>query len=56
MDDLSIILKGIIKIIKNFFPAVAFLTVGLPVLAYIEKVDKQPKKKRPYRRPPKKVQ
>ena len=40
MDDLSIILKGTIKIIKYFFPIVLFTIIGLAYIYQDEKRDK----------------
>ena len=40
MDNLSIILKGIIKIIKNFFPAFLFTVIGLAYIGWDERRDR----------------
>ena len=40
MDDLLIILKGAIKIIKYFFPVFLFIVVGLAYIYQDEKRDK----------------
>lgn len=44
MDDLLIILKGTIKIIKNFLPAFLFTVIGLAYIYLDEKKDKNKKK------------
>ncbi len=53
MDDLLIVLKAIIKIIKYFFPAFLFTVIGLAYIYLDEKKDKH--KKRPFRRQTEKV-
>ena len=40
MNDLSIILAGAIKIIKNFFPVFLFTVVGLAYISWDEKNDR----------------
>mgnify|MGYP000955734288 CR=1 FL=1 len=48
MDGFVLFIQALVKVVKNFLPAVFFIGIGLPVLAYTEKVDKP--KKRTYRR------
>lgn len=40
VDDLLIILKGTIKIIKNFFPAFLFTVIGLAYIGWDERRDR----------------
>jgi hypothetical protein len=40
VNDLLIILKGTLKMIKIFFPAFLFIIIGLAYIAYDEKRDK----------------
>ena len=49
MDGFALFVQALVKVVKNFLPVVFFIGIGLPILAYTEKVDK-PKKKRTYRR------
>ena len=48
MDGFTLFIQALVKVIKNFLPVVLFIGIGLPVLAYTEKVDKP--KKRTYSR------
>lgn len=40
VDDLLVVLQGIIKIIKNFFPAFLFTVIGLAYIGWDEKRDR----------------
>ena len=40
MADLLIVFKGILKIIKNFFPAFLFAIVGLVYIGWDERRDR----------------
>ncbi len=49
MDGFVLFIQALVKVVKNFLPVVLFIGIGLPVLAYTEKVAKL-KKKRTYRK------